>query len=58
MIHTQTYRLVHPPGRPDAPAGISLDVPVLRRRVLRTAQLTAEQERLMGLVRSLLDGNP
>jgi hypothetical protein len=58
MIHTRNYRLVFPPDRPDAPLGISLDVPVLRRRVLRTAQLTAEQERLMGLVRSLLDGSP
>ncbi|GAA2917489.1 cell envelope biogenesis protein OmpA [Streptomyces erythrogriseus] len=58
MIHTQNYRLVFPPDRPDVPVGISLDVPVLRRRVLRTAELTAEQERLMGLVRSLVDGNP
>ncbi|GAB1331782.1 cell envelope biogenesis protein OmpA [Streptomyces sennicomposti] len=58
MIHTRNHRLVFPPDRPDVPSGISLDVPVLRRRVLRTAQLTAEQERLMGLVRSLLDGHP
>lgn len=58
MIHTRNYRLVFPPDRPDAAAGISLDVPVLRSRVLRTAHLTAEQERLMGLVRSLMDGSP
>ncbi|MFC0843442.1 cell envelope biogenesis protein OmpA [Streptomyces noboritoensis] len=58
MIHTRTYRLVFPPGQPDAPRGISLDVPVLRTRVLRTAHLTAEQERLMALMHDLLDGTP
>ncbi|WP_371647790.1 MULTISPECIES: cell envelope biogenesis protein OmpA [unclassified Streptomyces] len=58
MIHTHTYRLVFPPGQIDAPSGISLDVPVLRTRVLRTAPLTAEQERLMALVHDLLDGTP
>ncbi|WP_258055003.1 hypothetical protein [Streptomyces sp. Ru71] len=58
MIHSRYHRLVFPPDRPDVPSGISLDVPVLRRRLLRTAQLTAEQERLTGLVRSLLDGHP
>ncbi|MGW2651831.1 hypothetical protein ACWC2T_44980 [Streptomyces sp. NPDC001393] len=58
MIHTDHYRLLFPPERPDAPSGISLDVPVLRRRVLRPAQLTSEQERLMGLVRGLLGGSP
>ncbi|GGJ67982.1 hypothetical protein [Streptomyces brasiliensis] len=58
MIHTRNYRLVFAPDRPDAPSGITLDVPVLRRRVLRTAQLTAAQEHLMDLVRGLLDGTP
>ncbi|MGA5521004.1 hypothetical protein ACPCK2_32895 [Streptomyces pseudogriseolus] len=58
MIHTRNYRPVFPPDRSDVPAGISLDVTVLRRHVLRTTQLTSEQERLIRLVRSLLDGNP
>ncbi|MFF9171850.1 MULTISPECIES: cell envelope biogenesis protein OmpA [unclassified Streptomyces] len=58
MIDTRTYRLVLPPARSEVPSGISLDVPVLRRRVLRTAQLTDEQERPMGLIRSLLNGAP
>ncbi|MEU9222001.1 cell envelope biogenesis protein OmpA [Streptomyces sp. NPDC048376] len=49
MIHTQTYRLVHPPDRPDAPAGISVDVPVLRTRLLRPADLAPGQQHLMDL---------
>ncbi|WP_199839321.1 cell envelope biogenesis protein OmpA [Streptomyces sp. NRRL F-5122] len=57
MIHTRSYRLTGASGQADVPAGISLDVPILRRRVLRTAHLSADQERLMGLVRSLLDGH-
>ncbi|MGW7365413.1 cell envelope biogenesis protein OmpA [Streptomyces sp. NPDC054841] len=58
MIHTRNYRLVFPPDRPDVPSGISTSVPVLRRRVLRTAALTPDQERLMGLLHGLLDGQP
>ena len=58
MIHTRNYRLVFEPDRPDTPCGISVDMPVLRRRVLRTAHLTAEQERLMDLMRGLLDSHP
>ncbi|MFF8848131.1 cell envelope biogenesis protein OmpA [Streptomyces sp. NPDC015127] len=57
LIHTRNYRPVFGPDRSDMPSGVSLDVHVLRRRVLRTAQLTAEQERLTGLVRGLLGGN-
>ncbi|MFE9454986.1 cell envelope biogenesis protein OmpA [Streptomyces sp. NPDC006739] len=40
MIHTRNYQLVSLPDRPDVPSGISLDVPVLRKRVLRTAPLS------------------
>ncbi|MCC9690224.1 hypothetical protein [Streptomyces althioticus] len=57
MIHTQTYRLVHPPGRPDAPAGISVDVPVLRKRLLRAAALTPGQQHLMDLWNTLMNGS-
>ncbi|GGW76493.1 hypothetical protein GCM10010350_71750 [Streptomyces galilaeus] len=42
MIHTRTYRLLFPPDRPSAPIGISLDVPVLRRRLLRIANYAAK----------------
>ncbi|MFJ9662927.1 cell envelope biogenesis protein OmpA [Streptomyces griseoflavus] len=55
MIRTRTYRPVFTPGRPGAPIGISVDVPVLRRRLLRTATLTPVQQRLMDLLRPLLD---
>ncbi|MGC5236958.1 cell envelope biogenesis protein OmpA [Streptomyces albogriseolus] len=57
MIRTRTYRLVHPPGRPDAPAGISVDVPVLRTRVLRAAALTPGQQHLMHLWNALMNGS-
>ncbi|CAL9327799.1 hypothetical protein SUDANB56_00009 [Streptomyces sp. enrichment culture] len=57
MIRTRTYRLVHPPGRPDAPAGISVDVPVLRTRVLRAAALTPGQQHLMDLWNALMNGS-
>ncbi|WP_307813641.1 cell envelope biogenesis protein OmpA [Streptomyces sp. N35] len=53
MIHTSTYQLVHRPDRPDMPSGIRLDVPILRRRVLRTAHLTPDQQRLMDLLTTL-----
>ncbi|MDN3271554.1 cell envelope biogenesis protein OmpA [Streptomyces sp. MA15] len=54
MIHTRTYRPVFTPGRPSTPIGISVDVPVLRRRLLRTATLAPDQQRLMDLLRPLL----
>jgi hypothetical protein len=56
MIHTRNYRLVSLPERPDAPSGISLDVPILRRRVLRTATLTPDQQHLMDLWNGLMNG--
>jgi len=54
MIHTRTYRLLFTSGRPSTPIGISVDVPVLRRRLLRTATLTPDQQHLMDLLRPLL----
>ncbi|MGW7570759.1 hypothetical protein ACWGJV_31365 [Streptomyces tendae] len=56
MIHTRNYRLVSLPERPDVPSGISLDVPVLRRGVLRTATLTPDQQHLMDLFNGLMNG--
>ncbi|MWA07653.1 cell envelope biogenesis protein OmpA [Streptomyces sp. BA2] len=56
MIHTRNYQLVWPPGRPDVPSGITLDAPVLRKRVLRTATLTPDQQHLMDLLNALMDG--
>lgn len=57
MIRTRNYRLVFPPDRPDVPSGISVDVPVLRKRVLRTANLTPEQQHLMDLWHALINGS-
>ncbi|MFF0698592.1 cell envelope biogenesis protein OmpA [Streptomyces tendae] len=57
LIHTRNYRLVSLPERPDVPSGISLDVPVLRRRVLRTATLTPDQQHLMDLFNGLMNGS-
>ncbi|MFF8932264.1 cell envelope biogenesis protein OmpA [Streptomyces longwoodensis] len=57
MIHTRNYRLLSPPDRPDVPSGISLDVPVLRRRVLRAATLSPEQQHLMDQFNALMDGS-
>lgn len=56
MIHTRNYRLVPLPERAEAPFGISLDVPVLRRRVLRTATLTPDQQQLVNLFNALMSG--
>jgi hypothetical protein len=55
MIHPRTYRLASLPNQPDVPSGISLDVPVLRRRVLRTATLTPDQQHLMDLFNTLMN---
>ncbi|WP_327591461.1 hypothetical protein [Streptomyces chartreusis] len=56
MIHTASYRLVPAPDRTDVPMGISVNVPVLRRRVLRTATLTPEQQHLMDQFNALMNG--
>ncbi|MFI1408786.1 cell envelope biogenesis protein OmpA [Streptomyces sp. NPDC020707] len=54
MIAARHYRLVIPRDAPEVPAGISLDVPVLRKRVLREAVLPAEHAALLDLVRAAL----
>lgn len=56
MIHTRNYRLTGPDDQPGVVSGISIDVPVLRRRVLRNATLPPEQEDLLTLLRAVLDG--
>lgn len=56
LIHTASYRLVLAPDRTDVPMGISVNVPVLRRRVLRTAALTPEQQHLMDQFNALMNG--
>ncbi|MFE7077110.1 cell envelope biogenesis protein OmpA [Streptomyces sp. NPDC057620] len=55
MIHTRHYRLIGPEDRPGTVVGISLNVHVLRRRLLRTATLSPLQEDLLTLLRSVLD---
>ncbi|MFJ4790991.1 cell envelope biogenesis protein OmpA [Streptomyces sp. NPDC088794] len=57
MIRTSNYRLVTLPDQPTMPFGISLDAPVLRKRVLRTATLTPEQQHLMDLWHALMNGS-
>lgn len=57
MIHAHDYRLVPLADRPVVPLGISLDVPVLRKRVLRTAALTPEQQEQMDRWTALMNGS-
>ncbi|WP_031487299.1 hypothetical protein [Streptomyces bicolor] len=52
VIHTRNYRLV---SLPEVPSGISRDVPVLRKRVLRTAPLTPDQQHVMDLINARMD---
>ncbi|WP_019074678.1 hypothetical protein [Streptomyces hokutonensis] len=54
MIAARHYRVVFREDASDVPAGISLDVPVLRKRVLRDAVLPAEHATLLALVRAAL----
>ncbi|ONK13256.1 cell envelope biogenesis protein OmpA [Streptomyces sp. MP131-18] len=58
MIALEHYRLVPGKDNPSAPAGIALDVPVLRKRLLRQAALPPEAEALLGQLRALLDLEP
>ncbi|MET8030933.1 hypothetical protein [Streptomyces avermitilis] len=51
MIHTRDYRLTGPDDQPGVISGISIDVPVLRK-----ATLPPEQEELLNLLRTVLDG--
>lgn len=57
MIDTRNYRLVFPPDS-DALPGISIKVPILRKRLLRRAALTPEEQRFMSLVDDLLSEEP
>ncbi|GHC88513.1 cell envelope biogenesis protein OmpA [Streptomyces flavofungini] len=52
MISTKHYRLVLG-GRASVPCGISLDAPILRQWVLRTAWIPPGQEHLMEALRAL-----
>lgn len=54
MIDTRHYQLVPHPDTPDLPAGISLNVPILRERTLREATPTAAQSALLNLVHAVL----
>jgi hypothetical protein len=54
MIATRRYQLVPHQDTPAVPAGISLNVPILRKRTLREAALTAVQVALLGLVHTAL----
>ncbi|MFD7877754.1 hypothetical protein [Streptomyces sp. NPDC059378] len=51
MIQTRDYLPVVPPGRPEAPCGISLDVPILRKRTLRDTALAALHDLLRAVLR-------
>ncbi|MEU7688835.1 hypothetical protein [Streptomyces spectabilis] len=56
MIHTRRYRLVFAPTPPGLPTGISVDVPILRRRLLRAANLAPAQQQLLDLWHALMTG--
>nr|WP_205614708.1 cell envelope biogenesis protein OmpA [Streptomyces chartreusis] len=55
MIAARDYRLVSHQDQPDLPVGISLSVPVLRKRTLREAVLPAEAAALLALLRTALE---
>ncbi|MCX5106954.1 hypothetical protein [Streptomyces sp. NBC_00439] len=57
MISARHYRLVPHPGT-GAPVGISLNAPILRRRVLREAALPPDHASLLALLRTALDLEP
>ncbi|MFD5074534.1 hypothetical protein [Streptomyces sp. NPDC058371] len=57
MIRTRDYRLTGPTDQPGVIDGISTDVPVQRKRLLRNATLPPEQEDLLNLLRTVLDGS-
>lgn len=54
MIAARHYELVFRQDAPDVPVGISLDVPILRKRVLREAVLPADHAALLDLLRAAL----
>ncbi|MEU1273623.1 cell envelope biogenesis protein OmpA [Streptomyces sp. NPDC005799] len=53
MITACDYRLVFHDERPQAPVGISLAVPILRKRLLRKAALPPEAQRYLQLLQGL-----
>ncbi|MEJ8654960.1 cell envelope biogenesis protein OmpA [Streptomyces sp. MS1.AVA.4] len=55
MIAAQHYQLVPRQDAPGDPAGIDLDVPILRKRALREAVLPADHAALLDLLRTALD---
>ncbi|MFF3957366.1 cell envelope biogenesis protein OmpA [Streptomyces sp. NPDC001890] len=55
MIDAGHYQLVPDPDIPDVPVGISLNVPILRKRTLREATLTAVRSALLNLMHSVLE---
>jgi hypothetical protein len=55
MISTADYRLAVQPDTPGVPAGISLTVPIRRKRLLREAALPENTAHLLELLRSALD---
>lgn len=54
MIAARHYQLVPRPDAPGIPAGISLSVPVLRKRTLREAALPEDHAALLNLLRTAL----
>ncbi|MFD9284636.1 cell envelope biogenesis protein OmpA [Streptomyces mirabilis] len=58
MIAARHYQLVPHQNAPDLPVGISLNVPVLRKRTLRKAVLPADHAALLDLLRTALDLEP
>lgn len=59
MIALDSYRLVlDNDDDPTVPLGIALDMPVLRRRLLREAALPERAEALLAALRGLLDLQP
>ncbi|MET9083690.1 hypothetical protein ABZX77_17645 [Streptomyces sp. NPDC004237] len=54
MIASRHYQLVFRKDAPAVPVGISLNVPVLRKRTLREAVLPDEPAALLGLLRTVL----
>ena len=54
MIAARHYQLVFRQEAPAVPVGISVDVPVLRKRVLREAVLPPEHAALLDMVRAAL----
>ncbi|MGW5657202.1 cell envelope biogenesis protein OmpA [Streptomyces humi] len=54
MIHTVAYQLVPHQDEPGLPAGISLNVPILRKRLLREAALPPGHAALLDLLHNAL----